>query len=77
VPVRQGRCQGGLRGLRQWAGSDPRDGSALTKVTHHVRLARPTVAVGGASPLYLVAGILERRGVPSKPRQPCSVLVYK
>ena len=30
MPVRQGRCQGGLRGLRRWAGSDPRDGSALT-----------------------------------------------
>ena len=26
---RQGRAGGGLRGLRRWAGSDPRDGSVL------------------------------------------------
>ena len=60
MPVFEGRRQGGLRGLRRWAGSDPRGGSA-PKVTHHVRQARPHGGRRWCVTAHLAAGILERR----------------
>jgi ATP-binding cassette ChvD family protein len=61
MPVVPDRRQGGLRGLRRWAGSDPRGGSASTGDAPS-GWPPSAVAAGGASPLVSRPGILERRG---------------